>query len=338
MTKLNRAAHRTVFTTTDAFGVKFTYLPETGQLYRKRKLVKAARPGKYQYTTFNNKAVQAHRVILFMVNGRFPPEHTDHINGDSADNRLCNLREATAHENTHNRGHNRNNKLGIKGISMRADGSYKATIAVQGLKIHLGYYDSVHDAVGAYNEYGAEHIDPDFFVPSVVPANFVDPGPVLGWNDPLPKNVNRNAHDGKYYGRVQINGVRHNFPPRDSDQEAYEDVKAYLSLVAKSVIPTVHQDAPFKNERYLPAYIGDLDHTTWSMPTMSNVVRGTKLYTYRASVIDHNKTVHGPDRYSQKEAMEDALFMKDVLRYSDMEDRELAVKYAFDVRDSGIME
>ncbi|MGY8831687.1 MAG: HNH endonuclease signature motif containing protein, partial [Pseudomonadales bacterium] len=44
----------------------------------------------------------AHRLAWFYVHGRWPDKNIDHINGQTADNRIANLRQATCAENLKN--------------------------------------------------------------------------------------------------------------------------------------------------------------------------------------------------------------------------------------------
>lgn len=78
-------------------------------------------------------------------------ELCDHINGDTLDNRRCNLRVATHKENLTNRGMQRNNTAGFKGVSVyKRTGKYTAQIHVDSIKHHLGYFDTPIQAHKAY--------------------------------------------------------------------------------------------------------------------------------------------------------------------------------------------
>ena len=83
-----------------------------------------------------------HRLVLGAKRGAI----VDHINCNKKDNRKANLRFASKQTNGINRPCNKNNRLGIKGVSFR-DGKYNARIMVDGKTIHLGRYGNLSDAV-----------------------------------------------------------------------------------------------------------------------------------------------------------------------------------------------
>lgn len=62
-----------------------------------------------------DKGYQAHRVIFCMAYGYWPSE-IDHIDGDRANNRIENLREATSSQNSKNTKMPKNNKSGVVGV------------------------------------------------------------------------------------------------------------------------------------------------------------------------------------------------------------------------------
>lgn len=87
----------------------------------------------------------AHRVAWILTHGTIPDGlQIDHINGVRDDNRLCNLRLVTPHENQHNR-HT------AKGYCWRPrHGKWCARIQVGGRQIHLGNHDTEDEARAAY--------------------------------------------------------------------------------------------------------------------------------------------------------------------------------------------
>lgn len=64
----------------------------------------------------DGKMTGVHRIAWALHSGEYPTIEVDHVNGDGADNRLCNLRLATSSENNQNRRLGTRNKTGIKGV------------------------------------------------------------------------------------------------------------------------------------------------------------------------------------------------------------------------------
>lgn len=97
-------------------------------------------------------AFKAHRLAWFYAHGEWPSE-IDHINGDKADNRLCNLRPVTRSQNRMNVAAYRSNKSGYRGVSFyKPTQRWKAQIQVDGRKKSIGYYGTPEEAHRAYCE------------------------------------------------------------------------------------------------------------------------------------------------------------------------------------------
>lgn len=96
------------------------------------------------------KPLLAHRVIWGVVTGMWPKGQIDHINGDRLDNRIENLRDIPAAENSRNRKSQHNSVTGVSGVTWHPrDEIWQARIGVNGKRRHLGYFTSFEDAVGA---------------------------------------------------------------------------------------------------------------------------------------------------------------------------------------------
>ena len=107
----------------------------------------------YRRITIDNVEYRAHRLAWLWVYGVWPPEHVDHIDGDSLNNKISNLRHAINAENGRNRGAQRNNKIGIKGVSWNVGKEkWQAKIQHNGVGKHLGYYVTPEEARDAYRE------------------------------------------------------------------------------------------------------------------------------------------------------------------------------------------
>jgi len=64
--------------------------------------VKGERKTSYINVCINGRLYLAHRIVWLLINGSFPDNQIDHINGDGLDNRIENLRDVTPKENSNN--------------------------------------------------------------------------------------------------------------------------------------------------------------------------------------------------------------------------------------------
>lgn len=95
------------------------------------------------------KTVYAHRMIMDQPKGMV----VDHINHNTLDNRRNNLRVCTQSQNAFNRGIQRQNTSGYKGVHYyRKKKKYCAYIDISRKRIHLGYFESAIEAAKKYNE------------------------------------------------------------------------------------------------------------------------------------------------------------------------------------------
>ena len=108
----------------------FTLDADTGKLFWKIKIANKivvgspagwSRKDGYQQVQVDKERALVHHVVFAMTNGYWPKE-IDHINGNPADNRICNLREASRTENNYNRVIASNNTSGYKGVFKQARG------------------------------------------------------------------------------------------------------------------------------------------------------------------------------------------------------------------------
>ena len=105
----------------------------------------------YVEIKIDGRLYKAHRLAFMWMTGEFPPEHVDHINGQKADNRWCNLRPATRSQNLCNQQQHRGSASGLKGAFWDAGkGRWFSAVRVRGSRFDLGYFDSAEDAHAAY--------------------------------------------------------------------------------------------------------------------------------------------------------------------------------------------
>ena len=109
----------------------------------------------YARICLNGKKVRVHRLLM-----GFPSADIDHRNRNKLDNRMCNLRACTVAQNNRNRGALRNNKSGLRGVSLASDKTrtkpWRAVIETQGKKYHLGYFYTKEEAYKAYCDKACE--------------------------------------------------------------------------------------------------------------------------------------------------------------------------------------
>ena len=105
-----------------------------------------------QTTNGKKKVLLLHREIMSAPEGMT----VDHINGNRLDNTKSNLRLATIAENTRNRGAQKNNTSGYKGVfrkSLSCRGKeWRARLNFKKQTINLGSFDSAKEAAIAYNK------------------------------------------------------------------------------------------------------------------------------------------------------------------------------------------
>ena len=98
----------------------------------------------------NGKIYSAHRLAWLYMTGSFPTQEIDHTNGDGADNRFSNLREASRTENNRNTKVRKNNTSGFKRVSKNRHGKWVSHIHVEGRQHYLGSFDTPEAAHEAY--------------------------------------------------------------------------------------------------------------------------------------------------------------------------------------------
>jgi len=99
----------------------------------------------------DRRLYMAHRLAWLYVTGEWPVAGVDHVNGSKTDNRFENLRQATHSENMRNRGAQKNNACGYKGVYFtKKDKRWVANIWLHGKKKYLGEFSTPEDAHAAY--------------------------------------------------------------------------------------------------------------------------------------------------------------------------------------------
>lgn len=92
----------------------------------------------------------AHRLAWFYVYGKWPTNNIDHINGNTSDNRINNLRNITQQNNSINTKLSKNNKTGVVGVCYdKCRNKYKATIMKDRKTVNIGRYTTKLEAAKA---------------------------------------------------------------------------------------------------------------------------------------------------------------------------------------------
>jgi len=89
---------------------------------------------------------RTHRLIWIYHYGN-SPYLIDHINGNTFDNKIENLRECNSHQNQFNKKISKNNVSGIKGVGWcKQKNQWRARIMIDGKDCHIGFFDNLQDA------------------------------------------------------------------------------------------------------------------------------------------------------------------------------------------------
>jgi hypothetical protein len=101
----------------------------------------------YRQGAIDGRMLLGHRVAWALHYGCWPSAHIDHINGDRSDNRIANLREASAAENNRNMRKFSSNASGVTGVNYhKRDRRFRAFISIKNKSVHLGNFASLEAA------------------------------------------------------------------------------------------------------------------------------------------------------------------------------------------------
>jgi hypothetical protein len=147
---------------TEFIRATFTYKPSTGQLFWKAALSRRTRIGDVAGCLddqgririgIHGKDYFAHRIIWVLKTGKWPEYEIDHRDEVKSNNRWKNLREATPSQNHRNRGMQKNNTSGYKGVCYVAKRKrYIAGVKLNGYRHNLGSFMTAEEAYAAYCE------------------------------------------------------------------------------------------------------------------------------------------------------------------------------------------
>ena len=107
---------------------------------------------KYRVVKVYGKEYKVHRLIWMMVHGELPDGQIDHINGDTLDNRIDNLRVVNNMTNSKNRSIQSNNTSGYHGINQLPSGNWRVRISHNRKRVNIGTFNTFEEAKAAREE------------------------------------------------------------------------------------------------------------------------------------------------------------------------------------------
>lgn len=134
----------------------FDYNPETGVITWKVNRSRGVKPGDiagyvnsagYRVLRLFGRGYQAHRIAWLLTYKKWPVNQLDHENHARDDNRLCNLRIASALINAHNKKLGVNNSSGVMGVNWKESrNKWEVRIMKRGKRKNLAYTDDFFEA------------------------------------------------------------------------------------------------------------------------------------------------------------------------------------------------
>ena len=111
--------------------------------YKAHTEVGSSAGSRYAATTFKGKRMLVHRIIYAIMHNEMP-EMLDHINGNSLDNRIENLRKANASQNGQNKKTMPSNKSGAKNVHwLNSRNKWRVCIRINKTIKHIGLFDDL---------------------------------------------------------------------------------------------------------------------------------------------------------------------------------------------------
>lgn len=125
--------------------------PQWDARWAKKEALTARDVRGYRVGNILGRVRYAHRVAWALYTGEWPRDQIDHINGDRADNRIVNLREATSAQNSQNMGSHRDSSSSYIGVCRVRNGKWLAQIWDGIRQTRIGEFDDEREAAAAYD-------------------------------------------------------------------------------------------------------------------------------------------------------------------------------------------
>ena len=114
-------------------------------------------PRGYVHIQYMRKSYKAHRIIYLMFYGD-TPDIVDHIDGDTRNNHVENLRAANHAGNAQNARKRADNSSGVKNVSWhKRISKWGVSLSIQGKIRHFGYFDDLELAALVASEARDKH-------------------------------------------------------------------------------------------------------------------------------------------------------------------------------------
>ncbi len=135
------------------------WLNPTCTKYKQGAVAGCLRKNLYWYVCINKKQYLVHRIIYFMHHKiNIDQMQIDHIDQDSSNNSILNLRIATHAQQQCNKTAKKNSTSKYKGVGWcKALNKWRASICINKKRMHIGYYSTELEAAMAYNAAAEKH-------------------------------------------------------------------------------------------------------------------------------------------------------------------------------------
>lgn len=131
----------------------FRWKVDMGKKVKKGDIAGSRKNDGYIRIKIHGKDYAAHRLAYLLVH-RELPKFLDHIDRDRANNRISNLRACTLSENELNKGIDKRNTSGVKGVFWnRKSKKWRSQARLKGKLYYLGTFSSKEEAANAYQTF-----------------------------------------------------------------------------------------------------------------------------------------------------------------------------------------
>lgn len=135
----------------------FTRIASASNASKVGNTIKAKHGGGYALVRLQGKAYLLHRLAFLYMEGEFPAQQVDHINGIRSDNSFVNLRRVSPQTNCRNQKVRRDNASGHHGVWFSAPTNrWHAFITVNMKRKFIGSFPNIEDAINARKQH--EHL------------------------------------------------------------------------------------------------------------------------------------------------------------------------------------